>query len=186
MDPLTGDSAYKIKRMTFLLYGFGSLFVLSFLVLGYGIFSDIHQESEYDPLGDYPVQMVTAEVILDDGTKAVYLDEPVEVEGIKCNDSINIVTVEGSLTWQAVEPRGVLISTGEGTSEKEPGCTTTIFQNQIPTSVHSAITAQHLRGIDQPLWRIVGIEYPIDEDGARGEPRRFETENFVVLTGSGE
>lgn len=185
MDALGMDNDRKIKRLSRFLYAAGSVIVAMLFLLSYAHFND-GQPSEplFDPLGDYPVQIVTAEEILDDGTKAAFLEGDVEVEGTKCNDTNEVVEVTGFITWQAIDPPGVIIETGEGRSEYAPGCTTTVFQNQIPIEVAIAIQSQHDNGIDQPIWHIEGIEWPIDAAGDRGKPARFETENFAVLAGS--
>jgi hypothetical protein len=184
MDALGNDNEKKIKRLTRVLYTGAVLIVASLLLLTYAITTDgSDSEPLYDPLGDYPVQIVTAQEILDDGTKAVVLSHAVEVEGVKCNDSSEPVPISGSITWQSVDPRGSVIQTGDGERTAEPGCTTTVFQNSIPLEVQISIQSQHNSGIDRPIWRITGVEYPLDRNGARGEPRRFQTENFVVLAG---
>ena len=184
MDALGMDNDRKIKRLSRFLYAAGSVIVAMLFLLSYAHFND-GQSSEllFDPLGDYPVQIVTAEEILDDGTKAVFLERDVEVEGTKCNDSEEVVKIVGFISWQAVDPRGAIVETGQGRSESEPGCTTTVFQNQIPIDARLQIQSQHDNGIDQPVWHIEGTEWPLDGDGQRGVPRRFETENFAVLAG---
>jgi len=178
---LEKDVHHRIRRMAIALYGFGITFII---IVALFLTWEINLSDEfdtYDPLGEYPVQIVTAEEILDNGTKAVFLEGDIEVEGTKCNDSSKDVQVVGFITWHAVDPPGTIVDTGVGRNEMEPGCTTTVFQNQIPVEVRIAIQAQHDNGIHEPVWHIQGTEWPLDEDGERGEPRRYETENFIVL-----
>lgn len=171
----------RIRRMSIFLYTLGFLFVAAVTAFIVWEFRLSDEFDDYDPLGEYPIQIVTPEEILYDGSKAVFLEGDIEVEGTKCNDSEEPVPVVGFVTWRAVDPPGNIIDTGQGRNIREPGCTTIVFQNQIPTEVQIAIQSQHDNGIPDPIWRIEGTEWPLDEDGERGEPRRYSTENFVVL-----
>lgn len=119
------------------------------------------QNETWDPLGDYPIQEATVQP---DGT--------VFSVGIKCNDSDSPVSIRGSFTWQKVEPPGFNL-TNEGTGVRDPGCTRSEFINTPPAEVLA---------VNNPgdVWKLTGIEYPINEDGTEGEPRVWETNTFIL------
>ena len=170
----------KIRRMTIVLYTLATIFVLTAAIFARHALTD-SGEGTYDPLGEYPVQVVEADEILRDGTKAVFITGPVVVEGTKCNDTNEEVEVEGVISWQAVDPPGNIIETGTGRGVRISGCTTQVFQNAIPDAVYDILIRQYERGITAPVWRLTGTDWPIDEHGHRGESRRYKTENFAIV-----
>lgn len=140
---------------------------------------------DWSPLGPYLVQTVTTSHSGRDGNATVSLrsDHPiVPVTGTKCADPGDY-TISGSTSWQSVKPRGTTIITGTG-ERQAPGegsdrCVTFEFENEIPPQVLAAMRAQIRRGIDRPLWRIVGVETPTDGD-REGVTLSWKTEVFGI------
>ena len=118
-----------------------------------------------------------------DGHPTVSLSSPVVVTtGTKCAE-VGEYTISGTVSWQSVEPRGTSIITGSGErdapSDESQRCVTTVYENEIPEQVVAAMAAQLARGIERPLWRIVGVETP--SDGNReGVTASWRTELFGV------
>jgi hypothetical protein len=135
------------------------------------MWAELRVPDRWDPLGDYPVQVVT------DGDHSIRVDGLVEVEAVKC--AREQVQVRGVLSWQAMDPPGSVIEVGSGTSVREDGCETFRFANPIPTEVRDVIRQQHAAGIAAPVWRITGTETPFG-DTREGVPRTWVTENFEV------
>lgn len=113
----------------------------------------------WNPIGDFPEQEVTE-----------VNDTFVHVVGTKCYDED--VTVRGSFGWQRVDPPGFAITLGEGVADREAGCLTQEFDNNIPASVLDANTPG-------ATWRITGTETPFDDD-REGLPRVWQTEPFTL------
>jgi len=137
-----------------------SAFLVLLLVLEVAILVGLFEEPDWSPLGPYPVQDV------------VEIDETfVRVLGTKCSDEA--VTVRGSFGWQRVDPPGFAVTLGEGTDQREAGCHTREFRNDVPTAVAE---------VNQPgdVWRILGSETPVTADGVEGVELGWETEPFVL------
>ena len=139
--------------------------VLSASLLGsaFVVWYTLADEEPWNPLGEYPVQIVE-----------VVSSTRIEVRGTKCNDTSEPVTVYGELSWRRAEPPGFSTDIRSGSTERIPGCTTQVFLNDIPEEVLA---------LNRPgdLWAINGTEWPIDENGERGIPRTWTTENFELL-----
>lgn len=134
----------------------------------------------YDPLGDYPTQIVTSRV---PGLEApsARLGETVNVTGTKCNDSDMPVQVRTTQVWALSVPAGTQVERPTtGTATRVPGCTTVDYQNAIPPGVTERSEQLLSQGI-RPVWRITGCSTPIAPDGSEGEQRCYETQNFTLL-----
>jgi hypothetical protein len=116
----------------------------------------------WDPLGDYPLQVVLE-----------VNDDHVITEGIKCNASREDVQVRGEFGWQRVDPSGFAFPIGQGTGVRTPGCERFTFQNNIPDEVRNA-------DLPGAQWRIVGTETPFRAEGADGVPHTWQTETFEL------
>lgn len=124
------------------------------------------QAEAYDPLGEFPLQVVDW----------VSVDH-VSVTGTKCNSTSVDVDVEGEVAWQRMDPLGFQTRPSSGASVRVPGCTTSTFLNDIPDEVHAA-------NFEGAVWRIQGIEWPVNPvTHERGVPRRWFTENFEIADG---
>lgn len=148
-------------------------FGLAGLLVGRVLF----HSDQWSPLGPYPVQQVVAPVV--DGMPTIPLSAgTVKVRGTKCVDGAGY-DVAGTSSWQSVDPRGTVIRTGTGTRPASDGCTSFTFVNTIPASVAAAVRTQTANGIDRPVWRLAGIERPVD--GTReGAELSWATEPFVL------
>jgi len=177
---VTRRNADQVHRSAKLSLAFLTVLAVGlFAIAGAILYSEARTPEQWDPLGDYEVQVVTSRV---DGVPgpAVHLGGLVEVIGVKCNDEPTPVQVEGVVSWQAMDPPGAAIETGAGTADRPPGCTSQRYANPIPVEVRVAIRAQHAQGVDRPVWRIRGVETPVrgHEEGATA---RWVTENFTVI-----
>lgn len=134
----------------------------------------------YDPLGDYPVQVVNSTV---DGVAgpAVLVGHPVSITGIKCNDTARTVTLRGHYEWRSVSPAGTTVSTPFANGSLPPGCTTRTFENPMPPSVVARSREVFARTGVQMVWQITGINIPYTVDGQAGEPRLYQSANFTVV-----
>ena len=151
-----------------------------FVVAAAVLFAELRPHSVWAPLDDYPVQQVLSRVEGVDGP-AVRIGELVTVDAVKCNATDEDVEVVGTVSWQAMDPPGAVITTGSGTGTRPPGCHEQSFANPIPAGVESVISAQHAAGINAPEWRIQGDETPVRDGGADGQPARWVTESFAVV-----
>lgn len=172
----------KIRKMSKVITGIAILSLLISVGVFYiGWTGSNGGESVYSPLGEYPLQLLDTDNRTEDGIKYVQIGSVVRISGVKCNDSVSDVRVEGSITWQAIDPPGSVVESGFGYSTRIPGCQTLRYANVMPEEVIDAVSQQYEQGIENPVWRISGIEFPIDPDtGERGEPRRFISESFVI------
>lgn len=83
-------------------------------VAGAILFAAIRQPAPFAPLGPYPVQQVDEPRDSND-IPVVSLSNPVvHVNGRKCNDPGDY-TINGTVSWQSMDPRGTSILTGEAT-----------------------------------------------------------------------
>ena len=152
------------------------LAILVFVVLGLAVAVNLGETAwhvrshivEYDPLGDFPEQEVLNEDHL------VPTDSFVIIEGTKCNDSDETVTVAGEVSWQSVEPSGIAFVVLAGVGALDPGCTTETFHNPVPDEV-AELAEEGL-----VMWKVNGTNWPIDDEGNRGSPRDFQSETFEV------
>ena len=132
----------------------------------------------WSPLGPYPVQQVGDTVV--DGMPTISLSAgTVKVRGTKCVDGTGY-DVAGTSSWQSVDPRGTVIRTGTGTRPAADGCTSFSFENTIPASVAAAVRAQTAAGHPNPVWRLAGVERPVDGNRT-GAELAWATEPFVLV-----
>lgn len=160
-----------------------ALAVSAGVLVGVVGFAWLHQPpAVYDPLGEYPTQIVTSRV---EGVSspAARLGGTVDVTGTKCNNSDEPVQVNTTQVWTLSVPAGTQIERPtDGTSTRIPGCTTSEFQNVIPAAVVERTEQLLFQGI-RPVWRITGCDTPIHPyTGEDGERRCYETQNFTLLS----
>ncbi|MGB1224872.1 MAG: hypothetical protein ACPHCN_12110 [Mycobacterium sp.] len=127
-----------------------------------GFTSALLTSDPWTPLGDFPDQSVSG-----------ITDTHITVEGTKCYDEA--VTVAGSFGWQSLDPAGVVVLVGSGTSDRDAGCLTQEFRNPIPDEV--------LEHPEVRLWKIQGTETPIadgDGEAREGVPKAWSTEPFTL------
>lgn len=160
--------------------------LLLVLVLGGLLYPVVLSDDKWDPLGEFPQQIVLNERLypgsedyaIPSGIAMVYLNESVKVRGVKCNDSNAELDVIGSVSWQRVVPPGGLFGRGSGSLTRAVGCSQFTFENNIPKDVIEEVKA---RGTPS-LWRITGVETPVRNGGTeKGESRVWTTSNFVIM-----
>lgn len=152
------------------------LLIVLAMVVGAALFSFATAPDRYDPLGEYPPQVVKSRVPGISGP-AVYAGEDVVIVGLKCNDSTGTVRVEGESQWQSINPRGRYIANPSGVRDLPPGCTQTPYVNDVPRSIEERVQ----RTGHAETWSLTGSDTPIRADGFRGEPRVWVTANFRVI-----
>ena len=155
----------------------------------------IYQRStQWDPLGDYPIQTITLKYQLpaaqsltgahnSTATEPVlYLDQKATSTAQKCVKlGKGIVTVRGELSWVSDEPPGKIILISKGGGSRGPGCRSYTFQNSFPEAVRSYIDELTKQGVKQSRWHIFITETPIKPDGTTGVPRTAVSTTFLVV-----
>lgn len=151
--------------------------------LGYRLFI---QEDHWEPLGEYPVQVVrtndTYEWVAGDQGEttiipATSVSGRILVAGTKCADEE--VSVIGVVVWQFVEPPGHKFNDEPGVAVRNPGCETFLYRNEVPPDVRDYALGLIEEEIT-PVVRIGGIETP-SRNGEEGVPVAWTTEPFALL-----
>lgn len=157
---------------------FGAVVVLLVVLINH-----LLEPPPFDPLGEFPVQIVQNRVPGVDGP-AVVLGTGVRVRSTKCADSE--VTVSGEWFWVSAEPRGSTVPAGSTPAFTRPaGCVTTEYSNPMPDEVVQRTEELLSEGV-APSWYITGTETPLDDDGREGVAQVWQTENFVVVAAGGD
>jgi hypothetical protein len=152
--------------------------VLCLLAVVVLTFALLHGE-QYDPLGEYPVQRVDSTIAGRNRPSALTSQGEVKITGTKCaNDETQ---VRGETTWLEIEPGGIAVNLGMTTGVRQRGCTTQSFRNDIPDKVLDRVAKLAARGVNESTWQLTGTETPIDDDGRRGLPRTWQSQNFVLV-----
>lgn len=146
----------------------------------------------WDPLGQYPLQVVSGESPLatttpmpsQPGSEAVTIRSNgpgLAVAAIKCvKPGEGEVTVEGEAFWVSDEPRGSTIAVGKSVAQRGPSCITYDYSNPIPEVVHRRLKELHEQGVDESRWHLAGEETPVTDEGERGVLRSWHTTTFIV------
>lgn len=141
----------------------------------------------WDPLGDYPIQVITDRVPGITGP-AVRLGDPVHSVGRKCNDTDSPVLVSGTRQWQSQRPGGFIAGIERGNAPRIPGCEKREFWDVPPPDVVAQMQAAISNTRGPVVWALNGSETPtgIVENGqvhamSNGVPREWTTENFTVV-----
>lgn len=135
---------------------------------------------EYDPLGEYPVQTVSNRLPEVSGP-AARVGEPLNVTGIKCNDTDAPVDVQGVFRWALIQPAGLQVIAGEGTGERIPGCDEGTFENEWPPEFEQRVRRTLARTGEPVVIALRGVETPIAVDDRVPVPREWQTENVTIL-----
>jgi hypothetical protein len=181
------DVTFGQHRRTATVVAF-SASVLAVLFAAALVWVVVTRNQEWTPLGPYPTQIVQGTLTYAiDGTTypAVHVsDEAVTVTGKKCYQEA--VTVSGASSWFSTQPSGLTLQTGNGVRDREAGCFTATFVNQMPAEVRVWATELFDRGRPYVVMQITGREQAIQGDRT-SEPRVWRTEDFVILPdGSGK
>lgn len=150
------------------------------------------EATRWDPLGEYPLQIITTthtatidDLDVDDsdvGLPVIYLNQEVSSNGVKCvKPEEGVVQVKGQLSWVSDRPPGKIIDISGGAGTRGPGCVNYSFENDIPDKVLKEIERFSSEGLQHSTWHITGTEVPIKADGTEGVPRTWITTSFVVL-----
>ena len=164
--------------------------LFALVMAGVLVFTLVHvgDEAEWTPLGPFPVQQVKGTLSFassDKGDNIVYpavrvTDATVKVTGTKCYREP--VTVVGSVGWSSAEPPGLSLTTGDGTGDRDKGCVTNSYVNQIPETVRTWAQARFDEGETFVLVRINGRETAYRDDGtSESVPLTWRTEPFAIL-----
>ena len=124
----------------------------------------------YEPLGDYPVQVVHSRLPGIAGPAAV-AGGIVEIEGTKCVDVDRPIPVQGRSVWISRDhraPRLIMQGPGTGaTTIRQPGCTTVRFQNRLPADMQPG------------LWRLEGTDTA--KQGRQRQVKGYWSQDFTVV-----
>lgn len=187
-------------------FGIGIIVVAMMLVAFWGG-TKLYENRQWDPLGEYPIQVVAdlnrgdlaPEVVREQGavvptnfasTPVYYWDEEIENTGIKCvkddpdNNGELTVMIRGTLSWVANEPPGRIIKVGDGSNIRGPGCQQYTFSNAIPDPVKEEMIELKERGVRASVWHITGTETPFRGEGddvEEGVERIWQTTAFTVI-----
>jgi hypothetical protein len=178
--------------------GLTAIILAAIMVVGFGLYN-LYETSRWDPLGDYPVQVVTqlpstgdvappttALVAAPDNsttsTVSFYKDQEINSSGIKCvENSEGIIQIKGTLSWVSDKPGGKIIEVAKASSERGPGCQLYTFSNPIPDVIQEELDKLSEKGIESSDWHLTGTEIPIREDGEEGVSRTWITTTFTII-----
>jgi hypothetical protein len=157
----------------------GSALGVCVIALVISVIALVQTTSEYDPLGEYPVQRVDSK-IFGYSSPSVYLSTgEVIITGTKCAETET--KIEGRTTWTEIVPGGAVIPMPKGTAVRTAGCTTRTFHNRFPDEVVDRVKFSALRGRKQTVWQISGVETPIAPGGRRGVRVAWQSQNFTIV-----
>lgn len=149
-----------------------------------GLASLIVDSLRWDPLGEYPLQVVMNKQEILDGTSypTISLDDTLVVNGIKC--ASGRVKVEGTVTWVTDEPPGSEIETGTNAGTRGPGCVNQTYRVSVPDEIVEQVKIFKSEGVEGSIWHLTGTETPVKSDGSKGEPRTWITTSFRIRSGA--
>ena len=138
---------------------------------------------KWDPLGEYPLQVVTNEQRILDGVSypTIELNDTLIVNGIKCAEGR--VKIEGTVNWVTDEPPGSEINTGSNTGIRGPGCVNQTYRVSVPNEIVEQVKIFESEGIKSSIWHLTGTETPIKPDGTEGESQTWITTSFRIQYG---
>lgn len=156
----------KIKRLR----GPVALFVAGVILLVAGNVAFLRSDIlKYEPLGDYPVQIVANRIPGID-IPAAYRGDPLLVTGTRCVKGKYPVAVSAQADWvrRDVSPsvRIPLVSPGS-IRVREPGCVTRYFSNILPEQMEPGI------------WRYEAVD--IATKGDKTQAKAYWSEDFRVV-----
>ena len=149
-----------------------------------GLASIVAGSLRWDPLGEYPLQVVMNKQEILNGTSypTIGLDDTLVVTGIKC--ASGRVKVEGTVTWVTDEPPGSEIETGTNTGTRGPGCVNQTYRVSVPDEIVEQVKIFKSEGVEGSIWHLTGTETPVKSDGSKGEPRTWITTSFRIRSGA--
>ena len=149
-----------------------------------GLASIVAGSLRWDPLGEYPLQVVMNKQEILNGTSypTIGLDDTLVVTGIKC--ATGRIKVEGTVTWVSDEPPGSEIETGTNTGTRGPGCVNQTYRVSVPDEIVEQVKIFKSEGVEGSIWHLTGTETPVKSDGSKGEPRTWITTSFRIRSGA--
>jgi hypothetical protein len=174
------------------------------MLVAIGVYA-LYDNSKWDPLGEYPLQVVTqqpavnlgatpghtttpsiAGVEIGGGTAAstisFYLDQDIHSSGIKCvKENEGVIRVRGTLYWQSTQPPGRIIKIADGVGNRGPGCQLYNFSNPVPDAVLEEVGKLTREGFETSNWELTGTEVPVKQDGTEGKSRTWITTTFTLI-----
>lgn len=147
--------------------------------------------SEFDPFGEFPVQLIANADRNADGLPVVSIsrDRFVVIEGQKCYDEA--VEVVGATRYQPLDPAGVAATFTEGSATRLAGCAFWLadptqcpptasecfqaFRNDLAPLMGRVVELAE-QGLEQRL-KISGDETPVDG----GVTQPFSSEEFILI-----
>lgn len=201
------DTSKFFDKAIHIITGGTFLVALLLILLGAVSVSNALGPDEYNPFGEYPTQIVHAERN-GKGMPVVSLskDTGVTISGVKCQTTVEPLTIRGNFSLQFVQPAGQIFPHvgGGGTDVRLPGCTYWLTsENECPDlsfidgvgvaecrlaffntfnqfengrSSIAAIEELHAQGIN-PIVTISGTETP--QQG--GTTQGWTSEQFVIV-----
>ena len=138
---------------------------------------------KWDPLGEYPLQIVMNKQEILDGTSypTIGIDDTLIVNGIKCADGR--IKVKGTVTWVTDEPPGSEIETGTNAGTRGPGCVNQTYRVSVPNEIIEQVNTFASEGIKSSIWHLTGTETTIKSDGSTGESQTWITTSFRIRSG---
>jgi hypothetical protein len=164
----------------------------------------LYDNSRWDPLGEFPLQIVTQQPAVNLGatpaqvnplvagesigggttssTIEFYLDEDIHSSGVKCvKEDEGVIQVRGTLYWQTTSPPGRIIKVADGAGSRGPGCQLYNFSNPIPEVVLEEVEKLSNEGFETSDWELTGTEIPFKKDGTEGKSRTWTTTTFTLI-----
>ena len=174
-----------------------TVLVIAMILVAFWGGTQLYKSRQWDPLGDYPLQIVNSNTQLDDEgiddnntlniTTEFYWDQNINSTGIKCvkDEILEPVDITGTLTWVSNKPPGRIIDVGKGSNTRGPGCIQYQFSNPIPDVIREEMEEMKAEGLQESVWHLTGTEVPFrkfeDGDIEEGESRTWLTTNFTVI-----
>jgi hypothetical protein len=191
-EPMPRESHHLERAQRALKWSIVFAAVAMLFLLGAFVQHNYLEPGPWDPLGDYPMQVVMNDQrVIDPG-------ETVWIRAVKCVDSSKPVVVEGHSQWQSVLPPGTIVPNGNGTATRYPagvrapklhginqpqpdknGCTTYEYENVLPDIVFDRAAEVCKATGHSSLWRLTGAETPV-RDGEEGVTRAWESQAFRI------
>ena len=148
-----------------------------------GLTQSLLRVFKWNPLGEYPLQVVMNNQEIVDGISypTISLDDTLVVTGIKC--ASGRVKVQGTVTWVTDEPPGSEVETGTNTGTRGPGCVNQTYRVSVPDEILEQVKIFESEGIKSSIWHLTGTETPVKADGSEGESRTWITTSFRIRLG---
>lgn len=158
--------------------------VIIVVLLGVGVIWK-SKTQDYDPLGNYPIQVVVNK-LPGHSEPALNINDTIDVFATKCVKSESPVRILSSSSWVLVNPTkngdNVTIPKSNGNSRlASTGCTTTSYNNVMNQEMLDQLNALAKQGMHESTWYLAGVDVPISSAGKNGNIRIWQTQNFTIV-----